>query len=78
MDHVNKTARGLVGEFDVILHEALRIANMVRNPKLDPDQPSVFAQWGGGRGRLNRSIHDAGGGCSWVFSRTRLRAPVDR
>jgi putative transposase len=65
LDHAHKTARGLVGEFDVIAHEELRIANMVRSPKPkpDPDQPGVFRPNGAAaKAGLNRSIHDAGWG----------------
>jgi putative transposase len=79
LDHAHKTALGLLREFDVIAHEELRIANMVRTPKPkpDPDQPGVFGPNGAAaKAGLNRSIHDAGWGCSWVSSRTRLTAPV--
>jgi putative transposase len=65
LDHAHKTALGLVREFDVIAHEELRIANMVRTPKPkpDPDQPGVFRPNGAAaKAGLNRSIHDAGWG----------------
>jgi putative transposase len=65
LDHAHKTARGLVGEFDVIAHEKLRIANMVRapQPRPDPDRPGVFGPNGAAaKAGLNRSIHDAGWG----------------
>jgi putative transposase len=65
LDHAHKTALGLVREFDVIAHEELRIANMVRTPKPqpDPDQPGVFGpNKAAAKAGLNRSIHDAGWG----------------
>ena len=65
LDHAHKTARGLMCEFDVIAHEKLRIANMVRAPKPrpDPDRPGVFGPNGAAaKAGLNRSIHDAGWG----------------
>jgi len=86
LDHAHKTALGLVREFDVIVHEELRIANMVRTPKPkpDPDQPGVFGPSGAtAKAGLDRSIHDAGWG---VFlgilahkaeSDGRLLIPVD-
>ena len=86
VDHAHKTARGLVGSFDVIAHERLSITNMVcaPGPKPDPDQPGVFLPNGAAaKARLNRGIHDAGWG---VFLRIladkadsagRLLIPVD-
>jgi putative transposase len=65
LDHAHKTARGLIDEFDVIAHEELRIANMVRTPKPKPDpkQSGAFLPNGAAaRAGLNRSIHDAGWG----------------
>jgi putative transposase len=65
IDHAHKTALRLVGEFDVIAHEDLRIANMVRapKPKPDPERPGVFLPNGAAaKAGLNRSIHDAGWG----------------
>jgi putative transposase len=65
LDHAHKTARGLIGEFDVIAHEKLRITNLVRTPKPkpDPEQPGVFGHNGAAaKAGLNRSIHDAGWG----------------
>ena len=49
----------------MIAHEELRIANMVRTPKPqpDPDRPGVFGPNGAAaKAGLNRSIHDAGWG----------------
>jgi putative transposase len=70
VDHAHKTALALVGEFDVIAHEHLRIANMVRAPKPKPDlerpageEGAVFLPNGAAaKAGLNRSIHDAGWG----------------
>ena len=65
LDHAHKTALDLVRGADVIAHEALLIANMVRapKPKPDPEQPGVFAPNGAAaKAGLNRSIHDAGWG----------------
>jgi putative transposase len=79
LDHAHKTALTLIREFDVIAHEKLAISNMVRcpKPKLDPAQPGVFLPNGSAaKAGLNQSIHDAGWGCSWASSRTRLTAPV--
>jgi putative transposase len=55
----------LVRGADVIAHEALLIANMVRAPKPRPDpaEPAVFLPNGArAKAGLNRSIHDAGWG----------------
>jgi putative transposase len=85
-DHAHKTALTLIRRFDVIAHEMLAIANMVRSPepKPDPDRPGVFLPNGtAAKAGLNRSIHDAGWG---VFlgilaykadSAGRLLIPVD-
>ena len=65
LDHAHKTAQVLIRDFDVIAHEKLPIANMVRTPKPrpDPDQPGVFGPNGAAaKTGLNRSIHDAGWG----------------
>jgi putative transposase len=65
LDHAHKTALDLVRGADVIAHEALSIANMVRapKPKSDPARPGVFAPNGAAaKAGLNRSIHDAGWG----------------
>jgi putative transposase len=64
-DHAHKTALRLVRDYDLIAHEDLRIANMVRTPKPkpDPDQPGVFlANGAAAKAGLNRSICDAGWG----------------
>jgi putative transposase len=65
LDYAHKTALGLVRDYDVIVHEDLRIANMVRRatPKPDPDMPGQFLPNGGSaKTGLNRSISDAGWG----------------
>ena len=76
LDHAHKTALILVRDHDLIVHEALKIANMTRRPKPRPDgngghQPNGAAAKAG----LNKSIHDAG----WrIFLRSRpprLKAP---
>jgi putative transposase len=64
-DHAHKTALAMVRTYDVIAHERLSIANMVRTPKAkpDPDQPGAFLPNGAAaKAGLNRSIHDAGWG----------------
>jgi len=63
LDHAHKTALALVRDHDVIVHEALKVANMTRRPKprLADDgayEPNGAAQKSG----LNRSINDAGWG----------------
>jgi putative transposase len=64
-DHAHKTALALVRSYDVIAHEHLRIANMVRAPKAKPDPKNAGAFWPNGdaaKAGLNKSIHDAGWG----------------
>jgi putative transposase len=63
LDHAHNTALGLVREYDVIVHEDLKIKNMTARPKPRPDgngghQPNGAAAKSG----LNKSIHDAGWG----------------
>ncbi|MGQ0838591.1 RNA-guided endonuclease InsQ/TnpB family protein [Actinokineospora sp.] len=65
LDHAHKTAVSLIREFDVIAHENLHIATMVRapKPKPDPARPNCFMPNGAAaRAGLNRSIYDAGWG----------------
>lgn len=67
LDHAHKTALTLVREHDFIAHEDLKIRNMVRaaRPKPDPDKPGAFLPGGAvAKTALNRSISDAGWGCS--------------
>lgn len=64
-DHAHKTALAIVGEYDVIAHERLSIANMVRAPKPKPDPGNAGAFLPNGaaaKAGLNKSIHDAGWG----------------
>jgi putative transposase len=65
LDFRHKTALDLVRAHDVIAHENLAIANMVRapKPKPDPENPGGFLPNGAAaKAGLNRSIHDAGWG----------------
>ncbi|GAA2107484.1 RNA-guided endonuclease InsQ/TnpB family protein [Actinomadura alba] len=59
LDHAHKTANVLVGGYDVIVHEDLKISNMTRSASGSLDAPgcNVAAKTG-----LNRSILDAGWG----------------
>ncbi|MEV1175110.1 transposase [Nonomuraea sp. NPDC049784] len=74
LDHAHKIARALVAGYDVIVHEDLRIANMTRSASGTIGQPgrNVAAKSG-----LNKSILDAGWGCSCRSSRTKLRKLVE-
>jgi putative transposase len=36
-DHAHKTALALIRTYDVTAHKQLRVANMVRDPKAEPD-----------------------------------------
>lgn len=59
LDHAHKAALDLVRAYDVIVHEDLRIANMIRSASGTIEQPGRnVAQKSG----LNRSILDAGWG----------------
>lgn len=67
LDHAHKTALGLVRDHDVIAHEDLKIRNMSKRPapKPDPEAPGGFLPNGAAaKAGLNRSISDAGWGCS--------------
>lgn len=67
LDHAHKAALDLVREYDFIAHEDLKIRNMSKAPapKPDPEQPGVFVPNGAAaKAGLNRSIADAGLGCS--------------
>jgi putative transposase len=68
LDHAHNAALALVRGHDVIVHEGLRIANMVQaaKPKPDPQQPGGFLPNGAAaKSGLNRSICDAGWGVFW-------------
>jgi len=63
LDHAHKTALALVRDHDVIVHEALKIANMTRRPKPRPVGDGTFEPNGAAaKAGLNRSIKDAGWG----------------
>ncbi|MGO1051855.1 RNA-guided endonuclease InsQ/TnpB family protein [Crossiella sp. CA198] len=65
LDHAHQTAWTLVRTFDVIAHERLNVAGMVRspNPRPDPEQPKTFLPNGAAaKAGLNRGIQDAGWG----------------
>lgn len=67
LDHAHKTALSLVREHDLIAHEDLKIRNMSKTaqPKPDLDKPGAFLPNGAAaKTGLNRSIADAGWGCS--------------
>jgi putative transposase len=78
LDHAHKTALALVRDHDVIVHEDLLVANMTRRakPAPDPDQQGAFLPNGAAaKSGLNRSILDAGWGCSSTCCMPRLKAP---
>ncbi|MET8334810.1 hypothetical protein [Streptosporangium canum] len=61
LDGAHKAAPALVGGYDLIVHEALRVASMTRSAAGTLQAPGRnVAQKSG----LNRSILDAGWGCS--------------
>ena len=63
LDHAHKTALALVRDHDVIVHEALKIPNMVRRPKPRPAEDGTWEPNGAAaKAGLNRSINDAGWG----------------
>jgi putative transposase len=60
-DHAHQLSRRLVNDYDLIVHEDLRVANMVRRPKPRPAEDGSYAPNGASaKSGLNRSIHDAG------------------
>lgn len=62
-DHAHKTALVLVRDNDLIVHEALRIANMTRRPKPKLAEDGTYEPNGAAaKGGLNRSVQDAGWG----------------
>ncbi|GAB3804116.1 hypothetical protein GCM10027605_27470 [Micromonospora zhanjiangensis] len=72
LDHAHKTALWLVRHHDLIAVEALRISNMTRSASGTLEQPGTNVTQKSG---LNRSILDAGWGCSSTCCTPRLKAP---
>jgi len=63
LDYAHKTALALVRDHDLIVHEALQIANMARRPKPRPAEDGGYEPNGAAaKAGLNRSILDAGWG----------------
>lgn len=63
LDHAHKTALTLVRDNDVIVHEALKVANMTRRPKPRQAGDGTYEPNGAAaKAGLNRSILDAGWG----------------
>jgi len=63
LDRAHKTALALVRDYDVILHEALKIANLTRRPTPKLGNDGTYEPNGAvTKTRLNRSIYDAGWG----------------
>jgi putative transposase len=63
-DFAHQLSRSLVNSYDLIVHEDLKITNLVRRPKSRKDEESGIYLPNGAKakGGLNRSIHDAGWG----------------
>ena len=62
-DTLHQLSRQLVNDHDLIVHEQLAIANLVRRPKPKPDATGGYAPNGAAaKTGLNRCIHDAGWG----------------
>ena len=64
-DAAHQLSRQIVNDYDLIVHEDLKITNMVRAPKgrPDPAQPGAYLPNGArAKAGLNRSIYDAGWG----------------
>jgi len=60
-DTLHKLTRALVNDYDLIVHEALQVRNMVRRPKPRPDGTGGHEPNGArAKSGLNRSIQDAG------------------
>ena len=75
-DFHHKTAKALVADYDIIVVERLKIANMVRRarPLPDPDIPGAFlANAAAAKTGLNTSISDAG----WAQFRSILAAKAE-
>jgi len=62
-DLAHKLSRSLVNDYDLIVHEDLKIVNMVRRPKRVRTGDGTSVRRGAAaKAGLNRSIHDAGWG----------------
>jgi putative transposase len=60
-DLAHKLSRALVNDYDLIVHEDLKITNMIRRPKPRRNGEGGFDPNGAtAKAGLNRSIHDAG------------------
>jgi putative transposase len=63
LDHAHKTALAMVRNYDLIVHEDLKIANMTARPRPRPDGSGGFEPNGAAaKSGLNKSINDAGWG----------------
>ena len=63
LDYAHKTALALVRDHDLIVHEALQVANMTRRPKPRPGEDGSYEPNGAAaKAGLNKSILDAGWG----------------
>lgn len=63
LDHAHKLALGLVRDHDLIVHEALQVANMTRQPKPRPAADGTWEPNGAvAKSGLSKSILDAGWG----------------
>lgn len=76
LDHAHKAALALVRDYDLIVHENLKIANMTARPKPRPDgsgghEPNGAAAKAG----LNKSINTRDGASSCASCPPRLKAP---
>jgi len=64
-DFAHQLSRSLVNHYDLIVHEDLKITNLVRRPRPRKDEDGTGMYRANGvraKGGLNRSIHDAGWG----------------
>jgi putative transposase len=63
-EFAHQLSRSLVNAYDLIVHEDLKIKNMVRRPRPRKDQESGTYLPNGAKAKagLSRSIHDAGWG----------------
>jgi putative transposase len=60
-DLAHKVSRRIVNDYDLIVLEDLKVANMVRRPSPRPSPDGTFEKnWAQAKSGLNRSIHDAG------------------